>query len=308
MTKAMLRENIERWGPRAFVIAALLMILFFLASLVIIYVGDEYVSPHGTSRASLRRGRIEENGSCVRMQHGGGRPGQRSRCRGCSAGRASARGWALDIRVRPHVSVEPATLALDVVVERDARTARCRFVSTRLSTTGAASLDSTAMPRTRSGIKWSQSNDTDESSTSAQLETLRSTTGDTKRAGSGARQRRRRHNATANLASQLSAGDALAGWNGTGLACCISMRKREQLPQMGDVLISKPTASRAHHVSVVPDAESVIQGPHDVAVAGGRDLAQRLGVDLWLAEDHIHFLRLATHRDDNEHHTPVRAG
>ena len=45
MTKAIVRENIDRWAPRAFVIAALFMILFFLASLVIIYVGDEYVTP-----------------------------------------------------------------------------------------------------------------------------------------------------------------------------------------------------------------------------------------------------------------------
>jgi TRAP-type C4-dicarboxylate transport system permease small subunit len=45
MTRAMLREYTERWGLRAFVIAALLTILFFLAALVVIYVGDEYVSP-----------------------------------------------------------------------------------------------------------------------------------------------------------------------------------------------------------------------------------------------------------------------
>ena len=45
MTMAMLRDYIERGAPRAFVIAALLTILFFLASLVVIYVGDEYVSP-----------------------------------------------------------------------------------------------------------------------------------------------------------------------------------------------------------------------------------------------------------------------
>jgi hypothetical protein len=86
-----------------------------------------------------------------------------------------------------------------------------------------------------------------------------------------------------------------------------AMRKREQLPQMGDVLISKPTASRDHDVCVIPDAETVVRGSHDVAVAGGRELAQRLGVDLWLTEDHIHFLRLATHRDDNNDHSPIRA-
>ena len=45
MTKAMLRDYIDRWAPRALLIAALLTLLFFLASLVVIYVGDEYVSP-----------------------------------------------------------------------------------------------------------------------------------------------------------------------------------------------------------------------------------------------------------------------
>ena len=45
MTKAKLRDYIDRWALRAVVIALLLTILFFLSSLVIIYVGDEYVSP-----------------------------------------------------------------------------------------------------------------------------------------------------------------------------------------------------------------------------------------------------------------------
>jgi TRAP-type C4-dicarboxylate transport system permease small subunit len=45
MTKAMLRNYIERLGTGAIVIALVLTILLFLASLVVIYVGDEYVSP-----------------------------------------------------------------------------------------------------------------------------------------------------------------------------------------------------------------------------------------------------------------------
>jgi TRAP-type C4-dicarboxylate transport system permease small subunit len=45
MTKAMLKNYIDRWAPRVIVVALLLAILLFLASLVIIYVGDEYVSP-----------------------------------------------------------------------------------------------------------------------------------------------------------------------------------------------------------------------------------------------------------------------
>jgi TRAP-type C4-dicarboxylate transport system permease small subunit len=45
MTKAKLRANIDRWGLPAIVMAVVLTILLFLASLVVIYVGDEYVSP-----------------------------------------------------------------------------------------------------------------------------------------------------------------------------------------------------------------------------------------------------------------------
>ena len=45
MTKATLRDYVDRWTLPAVVIAALLTLLLFLASLVLIYVGDEYVSP-----------------------------------------------------------------------------------------------------------------------------------------------------------------------------------------------------------------------------------------------------------------------
>jgi TRAP-type C4-dicarboxylate transport system permease small subunit len=45
MTKAKLRANIDPWGLHAIVMAVVLTILLFLASLVIIYAGDEYVSP-----------------------------------------------------------------------------------------------------------------------------------------------------------------------------------------------------------------------------------------------------------------------
>ena len=45
MTKQMLRDYVDRWAPGALVIAVLIVILLFLASLVVLYVGDEYVSP-----------------------------------------------------------------------------------------------------------------------------------------------------------------------------------------------------------------------------------------------------------------------
>ncbi len=45
MTKTILRNYIERWGLRAIVIALLLTMLLFVASLLVIYIGEEYVSP-----------------------------------------------------------------------------------------------------------------------------------------------------------------------------------------------------------------------------------------------------------------------
>ena len=45
MTKTMLRDYVERCAMRVVLLGVLLSILLFLASLVFIYVGDEYVSP-----------------------------------------------------------------------------------------------------------------------------------------------------------------------------------------------------------------------------------------------------------------------
>jgi hypothetical protein len=51
MTKAILRDSIERWGLHAIVIALLLTTLLFLASLFLIYIGDEYVTPAWSERS-----------------------------------------------------------------------------------------------------------------------------------------------------------------------------------------------------------------------------------------------------------------
>jgi hypothetical protein len=40
----------------------------------------------------------------------------------------------------------------------------------------------------------------------------------------------------------------------------------------------------------------VLCGIANSAVTAGLDLAHQLGVDLWLTEDHVHFLRLAVFR------------
>ena len=67
-------------------------------------------------------------------------------------------------------------------------------------------------------------------------------------------------------------------------------------PEPGDLLVSRATATREFLVTIVPTPDVVLRGIANSAVTTGLDLAQQLGVDLWLTEDHIHFLRLATFR------------
>jgi hypothetical protein len=68
-------------------------------------------------------------------------------------------------------------------------------------------------------------------------------------------------------------------------------------PQVGDVLVSNPTATLDHDLSIVPNTPHVICPTHDVAVARGHELARDLGVDVWLTEDHTHFIKLGSYRD-----------
>ena len=67
-------------------------------------------------------------------------------------------------------------------------------------------------------------------------------------------------------------------------------------PQAGDVLISKPTAIAEHDVSIVAASASVLRARYDLAITEGRKLAEELNVDLWLTQDHTHFLQLAEYR------------
>ena len=68
------------------------------------------------------------------------------------------------------------------------------------------------------------------------------------------------------------------------------------LPQDGDVLISNPTATVEHEISIVPRRPHITCANHDQAVAEGRQLAKELEVDAWLTEDNYHFLRIGTYR------------
>lgn len=51
-----------------------------------------------------------------------------------------------------------------------------------------------------------------------------------------------------------------------------------------------------HDVVIVSHGD-VTHARHDLAISVGREAAQQLGVDLWMTDDHTHFLRLATYRE-----------
>jgi hypothetical protein len=70
-----------------------------------------------------------------------------------------------------------------------------------------------------------------------------------------------------------------------------------QIPQAGDVLVSKATATVVHVVSIVSGhSEDMTLPTHDTAVATACELARRDHVDAWLTEDHTHYLKIASHR------------
>lgn len=72
-----------------------------------------------------------------------------------------------------------------------------------------------------------------------------------------------------------------------------------RIPETGDVLVANTSATTEYDVSMVPN-HSHMCARHDMAVANGRELAERLGVDLWLTQDHTHFLRLASYREGHD--------
>lgn len=71
------------------------------------------------------------------------------------------------------------------------------------------------------------------------------------------------------------------------------------IPQAGDILVSNPTATVEHEVSIVPAPPYVMCPNHDSAVAKARELARDRHVDAWLTEDHTHFLKIASYRRDD---------
>jgi hypothetical protein len=68
------------------------------------------------------------------------------------------------------------------------------------------------------------------------------------------------------------------------------------LPQVGDILVSNRSATTDHDVSIVSDRAAHVYPNHATAVARAHELAEARQVDVWLTEDHTHFLKLGSYK------------
>lgn len=68
-------------------------------------------------------------------------------------------------------------------------------------------------------------------------------------------------------------------------------------PRPTDMLVSIRSATTDHEVSVVPARATLVFPNHDAAVAKAHELARQGHVDLWLTEDHTHFIKLGSYRE-----------
>jgi hypothetical protein len=73
----------------------------------------------------------------------------------------------------------------------------------------------------------------------------------------------------------------------------------DMIPQDGDILVSKPTATIEHCVSVVGESTGEMCLNHDTALVKARELAKERHVDAWLTGNHTHFLKVASYRRNN---------
>jgi hypothetical protein len=68
------------------------------------------------------------------------------------------------------------------------------------------------------------------------------------------------------------------------------------VPRSGDVVVSNRCATIEYDVTVVDSAVEESHPNHSQAMMRGHQLASERQVDLWLTEDQIHFLALASYR------------
>jgi hypothetical protein len=71
-------------------------------------------------------------------------------------------------------------------------------------------------------------------------------------------------------------------------------------PLAGDVLVSRLAERVEHEVSIVPGQAEFVCPTHDKAIAQAQELARQRHVDVWLTEDHIHVLKIASYRGDRQ--------
>ena len=71
------------------------------------------------------------------------------------------------------------------------------------------------------------------------------------------------------------------------------------VPRPGDIMASRPTAREdSYAISVIPGATQGIASGYNEALDTVRRLAELHAVDGWYTCNHIHFLRVAHHRSD----------
>lgn len=85
------------------------------------------------------------------------------------------------------------------------------------------------------------------------------------------------------------------------------MKPRMTGPRADDVLVSKVSATVVHEVKILPASSGTMCPTHDAAVAQARELGQTRCVDVWLTEDHIHFLKIASYRESARAEAPASA-
>lgn len=69
-------------------------------------------------------------------------------------------------------------------------------------------------------------------------------------------------------------------------------------PRDGDVLVSKEPARVEREVRIWPETGGLVCPNHDSAVTRAHEMAKQRQVDAWLTEDHVHFMKIASHRPD----------
>ena len=70
--------------------------------------------------------------------------------------------------------------------------------------------------------------------------------------------------------------------------------------QVGDVLVTHPSAVREHDISIVPAKPHARAATHREAIEQAAVEAEALAVDGWVTEDQIHVVKFAAHRPDGE--------